>query len=88
VRSRTNQTARLGRRLHAGRRGAFNAQTETYENLVQAGVIDPTRVVRSALQNTASIASVLLTTEAVITQIPEKNRDAAMPGNGMGAGMY
>jgi chaperonin GroEL len=66
----------------------FNAQTETYENLVQAGVIDPTKVVRSALQNAASIASLLLTTEAVITQIPEQNRDAAMPGGGMGAGMY
>jgi len=66
----------------------FNAQTETYENLVQAGVLDPTKVVRSALQNAASIASLLLTTEAVITQIPEKNRDAAVPGGGMGAGMY
>ena len=66
----------------------FNAQTETYENLVQAGVIDPTKVVRSGLQNAASIASLLLTTEAVITQIPEKNRAAAMPGGGMGAGMY
>ena len=48
----------------------FNAQTEQYENLVQAGVIDPTKVVRSALQNAASIASLLLTTEAVISQIP------------------
>jgi chaperonin GroEL len=66
----------------------FNAQTEQYENLVQTGVIDPTKVVRSALQNAASIASLLLTTEAVITQIPEKNRDAAMPGAGTGAGMY
>ena len=66
----------------------FNAQTEQYENLVQAGVIDPTKVVRSALQNAASIASLLLTTEAVITQIPEENKDAAMPGGGMGAGMY
>ena len=65
----------------------FNAQTETYENLVQAGVIDPTKVVRSGLQNAASIASLLLTTEAVITQIPEKNRDAAVPGGGMGADM-
>ena len=52
----------------------FNAQTEQYEDLVQAGVIDPTKVVRSALQNAASIASLLLTTEAVISQIPEKNR--------------
>ena len=60
----------------------FNAQTETYVNLVQAGVIDPAKVVRSALQHAASIASLLLTTEAVIAQIPEKNRDAAMPGRG------
>ena len=66
----------------------FNAQTEKFENLVQAGVIDPTKVVRSALQHAASIASLLLTMEAVITQIPEKNMDAAMPGGGMGAGMY
>ena len=66
----------------------FNAQTEKFENLVQAGVIDPTKVVRAALQHAASIASLLLTMEAVITQIPEKNMDAAMPGGGMGAGMY
>lgn len=52
----------------------FNAETERYENLVQAGVIDPTKVVRSALQNAASVASLLLTTEAVISQIPEQNR--------------
>jgi chaperonin GroEL len=63
----------------------FNAQTDKYENLVEAGVIDPTKVVRSALQNAASIASMLLTTEAVIFQVPEKNQDAAMPG-GMGGG--
>jgi len=63
----------------------FNAQSEQYENLVQAGVIDPTKVVRSALQNAASIASLLLTTEAVISQIPEE-KDVAAPG-GMG-GMY
>src|SRR6267378_589099 len=50
----------------------FNAQTEQYENLVLAGVIDPTKVVRSALQNAASIASLLLTTEAVISQLPEE----------------
>ena len=62
----------------------FNAQTETYENLVRAGVIDPAKVVRSALQHAASIASLLLTTEAVITQIPEENKHAAMPGGGMG----
>jgi chaperonin GroEL len=49
----------------------FNAQTETYENLVQSGVIDPAKVVRSALQNAASIASLLLTVEAVISRRPE-----------------
>ena len=69
----------------------FNAQTERYENLVQAGVIDPTKVVRSALQNAASIASLLLTTEAVISMIPESAQSgaAAMGGmGGMGGGMY
>jgi chaperonin GroEL len=50
----------------------FNAQTERYENLVQAGVIDPTKVVRLALQHAASVASLLLTTEAVISPIPER----------------
>jgi len=66
----------------------FNAQTEEYENLVTAGVIDPAKVVRSALQNAASIASLLLTTEAVISQIPDADKGAAMPGAGMGGGMY
>jgi chaperonin GroEL len=65
----------------------FNAQTERYENLVQAGVIDPTKVVRSALQHAASIASLLLTTEAVISLIPDKHQPAAMAGGGMGS-MY
>ena len=66
----------------------FNAQTERYENLVEAGVIDPTKVVRSAIQNAASIASLLLTTEAVISQIPEQEQNAAAAGGGMGGGMY
>jgi chaperonin GroEL len=67
----------------------FNAQTEQYENLVAAGVIDPTKVVRSALQNAASIASLLLTTEAVISQIPEETPAAAGAGGGGGmGGMY
>jgi chaperonin GroEL len=52
----------------------FNAQTGEYENLVEAGVIDPTKVVRSALQNAASIASLLLTTEAIVSAIPEMVR--------------
>jgi chaperonin GroEL len=61
----------------------FNALTERYENLVEAGVIDPTKVVRSALQNAASIAALLLTTEAVITQIPEREAHVGMPAQGM-----
>ena len=67
----------------------FNALTEKYENLVTAGVIDPTKVVRSALQNSSSIASLLLTTEALICEIPEEKKDAPMPGGGGGmGGMY
>jgi chaperonin GroEL len=66
----------------------FNAQTEQYEDLVQAGVIDPAKVVRSALQNAASIASLLLTTEAVVSQIPEAGQSAATPAGGMGGGMF
>ena len=68
----------------------FNAQTEKYENLVKAGVIDPTMVVRAALQNAGSIASLLLTTEAMVADIPEEKPDAAPmggPPGGMG-GMY
>jgi chaperonin GroEL len=66
----------------------FNAQTEEYENLVDAGVIDPTKVVRTALQNASSIASLLLTTEALVSELPEEKEDkgAGMPG-GMGGGM-
>jgi chaperonin GroEL len=68
----------------------FNALTDTYENLVKAGVIDPAKVVRSALQNAASIASLLLTTEALICDIPEEKKDSPMPGGGGGGmgGMY
>ncbi len=67
----------------------FNAQTETYGDLVEMGVIDPTKVTRSALQNSASIASLLLTTEAMVSEIPEKEeKHAPAPGAGMGGGMY
>jgi chaperonin GroEL len=67
----------------------YNAQTEEYEDLVKAGVIDPTKVVRTALQNAASIAGLLLTTEAVVVEVPEETPPAGggMPGGGMG-GMY
>jgi chaperonin GroEL len=53
----------------------FNAQTGKYENLVRAGVIDPTKVVRYALQNAGSIAGLMLTTEALVSDLPEKNKD-------------
>ncbi len=62
----------------------FNAQTERYENLVLGGVIDPTKVVRSALQNAASIASLLLTTEAVISMMPEGSQNGSGPMAGLG----
>ena len=66
----------------------YNAQTEKYENLVAAGVIDPTKVVRSALQHASSIASLLLTTEAMISEIPEEKKEPPMPGGGGMGGMY
>jgi len=67
----------------------FNAQNEKYENLVEAGVIDPTKVVRSALQNAASIASLLLTTEAIISEIPEAKGGDSSGGMAQGGGgMY
>jgi chaperonin GroEL len=67
----------------------FNALTEKYQNLVEAGVIDPAKVVRSALQNAASIASLLLTTEAVICEIPSEKGESAMGGMPPGGGgMY
>ncbi|HEX7294941.1 MAG TPA: chaperonin GroEL [Pyrinomonadaceae bacterium] len=64
----------------------FNAATESYGDLVREGVIDPTKVARTALQNAASIASLLLTTEAVVTEVPEKKEktaSAGMPGADM-----
>ena len=71
----------------------FNAETETYENMIEAGVVDPTKVVRAALQNASSIAALLLTTEALVSEIPEEKKDAGggmPPGGGMGGmgGMY
>jgi chaperonin GroEL len=66
----------------------FNALNEKYENLVRAGVIDPTKVVRTALQNAASIASLMLTTEALVSEMPEKTRAAPAGGGGGMGGMY
>ena len=66
----------------------FNAATEIYEDLVAAGVIDPAKVVRSALQNAASVSSLLLTTEALISQIPEKNGAGGHAHGDAHGGMY
>jgi chaperonin GroEL len=63
----------------------FNAETMQYEDLVKAGVVDPTKVVRHALQNAASVAGLLLTTEALVSEIPDESDAAGMPpGGGMG----
>jgi chaperonin GroEL len=64
----------------------FNALTNEYEDLVKAGVLDPTKVVRTALTNAGSIAALMLTTEALVAEIPEK-KEAPMPGGGHGGGM-
>jgi len=61
----------------------FNAETEKFEDLVKAGVIDPTKVTRTALQNAASIAGLMLTTEAMVSELPDEDNKAPMPG-GMG----
>ena len=66
----------------------YNALTDTFENLVQAGVIDPTKVTRTALQNAASVASMLLTTEALIVEKKEDKPAAPAPGGGGMGGMY
>ena len=66
----------------------FNAQTEKYESLLESGVIDPTKVVRFALQNAASVAGLMLTTEALITEKPKKKKEPAMPPGGMDEDMY
>ncbi|MBI1870899.1 MAG: chaperonin GroEL [Chlamydiae bacterium] len=62
----------------------FNALTLEYEDMFEAGIADPTKVTRSALQNASSIASLLLTTEAMVTEIPEEEKASGMPRGGMG----
>ena len=65
----------------------YNVASGQYGDLVKDGVIDPTKVARSALQNAASIAGLLLTTECMVTEIPEKEKPAPMPGGGGMGGM-
>ncbi|MGA0531839.1 chaperonin GroEL [Hansschlegelia sp. KR7-227] len=66
----------------------FNAQTEEYVDMIEAGIVDPTKVVRTALQDAASVAALLITTEAMVADLPKKDSGAGgMPGGGMGGGM-
>jgi chaperonin GroEL len=66
----------------------FNAETEEYEDLLAAGIIDPTKVTRIALQNAASIAGLMVTTECMVTEIPEKEKTPPMPPHGGHGDMY
>ncbi|MBL7155660.1 MAG: chaperonin GroEL [Candidatus Omnitrophica bacterium] len=70
----------------------YNAETDKFEDMIKAGIIDPTKVTRTALQNAASIAGLMITTEALVSDIPEDDKTPAMPGGmppgGMGGGMY
>ena len=66
----------------------FDAQSEQYVDMIQAGIIDPAKVVRAALQDAASVAGLLITTEAMVAELPKKETAPAMPGGGgMGGGM-
>jgi chaperonin GroEL len=67
----------------------YDAQTGEYGNLVSKGIIDPTKVVRSAVQGAASVAGLLITTEAMVAEVPKKeSAPPAMPGGGMGGMDY
>ncbi len=69
-------------RSNKGKNWGFNAETEVYEDMVKAGVIDPTKVVRTALQNAASVASLLLTTDALVSDLPAREKEGAHAGHG------
>ena len=64
----------------------YDAEKDEFGNMIEKGIIDPTKVVRSALQNAASIASMVLITESLVADIPEKEKASAMPGGGGGMG--
>ena len=66
----------------------FDAQSGEYGNLVTKGIIDPTKLVRCALQDAASVAGLLITTEAMVAEVPKKETAPAMPGGGMGGMDY
>jgi len=75
-------------RQNASSSYGFNAATEEYVDMLKAGIIDPTKVTRCALQNAASVAGLMLTTEVMITELPEEKKEPAMPGGGHMHDMY
>ena len=86
ARSLATRAMKVGhRRAGQGRKAegiGFNALTEEYVDMVKAGIVDPAKVTRSALQNAASIAGMILTTEAVISEVPKKEKNSGMPRGG------
>jgi chaperonin GroEL len=71
-----------------GASSGFDAQTEQYVDMLNAGIVDPAKVVRVALQDAASIAGLMITTEAMVAETPKKKEAPAMPGGGMGGMDY
>jgi chaperonin GroEL len=77
----------VGKVLESAETMGFDAQNETYVDMIKSGIIDPTKVVRTALQDAASVASLLITTEAMVAELPKKDSAPAMPGGGGMGGM-
>jgi chaperonin GroEL len=77
----------VGKVLESGDTMGFDAQSETYVDMIKSGIIDPTKVVRTALQDAASVSSLLITTEAMVAELPRKDSAPAMPGGGGMGGM-
>jgi len=83
--TRADDALEFGKVLEKTGNFGFNAQTEEYCDMIAEGIMDPTKVVRIALQDAASVASLLITTEAMVAEAPKKESAApAMPGGGMG----
>jgi chaperonin GroEL len=76
----------VGKLLESAETMGFDAQNETYVDMIKSGIIDPTKVVRTALQDAASVASLLITTEAMVAELPKRDSAPAMPGGGGGMG--
>jgi chaperonin GroEL len=75
-------------REHKDKNYGYDAQSGQFADMIKAGIVDPTKVARTALQNAGSIAALMLTTEALVSEVPEDKKEPAMPhGGGMGGGM-